>query len=124
MSSSVPFGRRTPPVLAPRPAPAGAAPHALSPQAEAFRRELAGGGRGPSEFERWRRAQPIGQWPLRVLRIALTAPGALGFAARAPWSVSLLLEAAGLGLGILLARERRRRLAAVAAWTPEGEAEG
>lgn len=122
MSSTVPFGRRAPATLGRPPAAARPAPIALSPEAEAFRRELAGAGRGPSEFERWRRAQPIGLWPVRVLRVALTTPGVLGFAAKAPWSVSLLLEVAGLALGVWLSRERRRRIAALAAWTPEEEA--
>ena len=123
MSSTVPFGRRAPAGLARTvvrtPAPAEAAPSALSPEAEAFRRALAGGAAQPSEFERWRRDRRLGRWTAWSLSFALTLPGMLCFVANAPASVSAGVEVTGLVLGFCLRRARRRRLAEVAAWEPD-----
>ena len=84
-----------------------------------FRRALAGDAAQPSEFERWRRDQRLGRWTAWALSFALTLPGAISFFADVPVAAAAGLEVVGLVLGYWLRRERRRRIAEVAAWEPD-----
>ena len=69
-----------------------------------------------SEFTAWRKAQAPRSALFWLASLALMAPGIACFLAQAPWQMSAVVEAAGLVAGGWLRRERKRRLAEIAAW--------
>ena len=124
MSEQTSFGRRQAPQAVrpsqPRPAPQAReipGPQALSPDAEAFRAQLAGG-RSAAEpgFAAWRRSQLGRRYFAWLVSFALLCPGVLCFIFNAPTSVSLGLEALGMAANYWLRRERKRHLSEIATW--------
>ncbi len=98
-------------------------PHALlsrplSPEAEAFRAEVAASqAQARSTFADWRRsrrAEPILLWSLSAIFLA---PGLFSFVLQLPLGLSVVLEVAGLVAGGWIRRTRRRRLTEITAWT-------
>lgn len=117
MAASTTFGRKRPSgdVAAGDPA----RPHALSPQAEAFRAQLLSNpGKAADEFADWRRATQPGRWIAWAVGLALMSPGLLCFLFQAPLPASIGLEIAGGIANVWLRRERRRHLQAIANWNP------
>ena len=118
MSQPTSFGRRHSPPSPP--AAHTAAVEDFSPEAEAFRRQLAAqSGRGGSDFAAWRRAQTPHRALAWLLGLVLMAPGLICFAIDAPWTVSAGLELAGGAVNWWLRRERRRHLLAIISWDAE-----
>ena len=89
----------------------------LSPEAEAFRREMHEGSKASDvQFDDWRRSQQFSGFIFIILRIALMAPGVLCFALHAPRSVALVLEVLGIGLGWWMKRARKRYHRTIVDW--------
>ncbi|HEY3890192.1 MAG TPA: hypothetical protein VGL73_16570 [Caulobacteraceae bacterium] len=109
------FGRKPAPGLAKPPDPPDA--HALSPQAEAFRKTLKSDRTAdPSDFAHWRRTQQGRRAVFWIASIALLAPGVISFVVDMPFSLSLGLEVLGIAGNWWLRRERKRHLKEIAAW--------
>ena len=120
-AASTSFGRRQPAVPGRSSAPARvvAAPPAgdLSPEAQAVVTQLAAEPRrSASGFADWRRSQVRERLVYWGLTLAFLSPGLLCFAFNAPAGVSTLMEIAGLGVGVWLRLQRRRRLRQIVAW--------
>lgn len=99
------------------PEDAVASSDALSPEAEAFRREMRKGSKGAdARFEDWHRSQRFGRVMFVVLRLALMTPGVLCFAVHAPRSASFGLEVAGFAIGWWLKRVRKRYYRTIVTW--------
>eukprot|EP01037_Dinobryon_pediforme_P012325 gene12325-12412_t len=114
---------RSPAAPMPRPVPKphvdewSSASDELSPEAEAFRREMRNGPKSSdAQFDDWRKSQSFGRLMTVVLRIALMTPGALVYYLHAPKSVSLVLEVAGFGLGWWIKHLRKRYIRTVVDW--------
>jgi hypothetical protein len=119
----IPFGRRLVPPGAPDPAsvyalpePEPSDPMALTPQAEAFRAQLAAEPRRQSEFAEWRASHRGRRLILWALTIVFMVPGLICFALGVPRVVAGGLEIAGVGANIWLRHARRQRLREIAAW--------
>ncbi len=122
-----PFGRRST-AQVPRPAlprssavsaPPGLTrePVELSPEAEAFRREIAAGRlKDGDAFANWRKAQRGRRLLAWVLSLLLMAPGVICFIMDAPVGVSAVVEVGGMALGWWLRRERKRFLQQISTW--------
>lgn len=100
-----------------RPDEWSAATDPLSPEAEAFRRDMRDGPKSTDkQFDDWRRSQSLGRFLSVVLRVALMSPGALCFFLHAPSSLSFGLEVAGFALGWWLKRARKRYHRTIVDW--------
>jgi hypothetical protein len=100
-----------------RPAPAAPATADLSPEAEAFRKELASGrGAKTDEFSDWRRRQNRERWLIWALTLLSFAPGIATFLLDAPIEVSGGLEFAAMIGNIWIRTARRRRLRDIVNW--------
>jgi hypothetical protein len=115
VTASTGFGRRQPlpPPLVRPPSPQ---PFDLSPEAEAFRAQLAEAPGAASGFEAWRSSQRGRQALVWGLSLFFLSPGLFCFLVNAPAGVSGGLEVVGLFAGFWLRRERRRRLSQIVAW--------
>ena len=116
MNGHTTFGRRAPsaPVVA---ATISADPNALSPEAEAFRKELRASRKsGQEDFAGWRRSQRGARLFRWGLSLALMAPGVLCFVFETPLPISIGLEVVGIFAGWWLRRARRRHLKEIASW--------
>ena len=118
MSPKVSFGRRVTPPTAPAvaPPPIVIGDPGFSPEAEAFRAELAAEKGDSSDFAAWRRSQRGRQLFAWAMTFAFLCPGALCYVFNAPALVSIGLELAGVLLNMGLRRQRRRRLTQIANW--------
>jgi hypothetical protein len=113
-----PFGRRAVPPHPPSTTLAPVDPFepmALSPEAEAFRAQLAGQPRR-QDFSDWRRAQRARWLVTWGLTLVFLAPGAICFALDLPKPLAIGLEIAGFGVNAWLRRARRQRLRDIATW--------
>ena len=116
MPEQITFGRRRTPVPA---VSARIDPEALSPEAEAFRAELAASRMAvDEEFATWRRSQRPRRFGFILLSVLLLAPGLICFVLDAPWQASMGLEAAGFACAAWVRKERRRRIGEIAGWAP------
>ena len=123
MTQQVTFGRRGLRATTPAPARQPVQPEPSSQHLDAFVASLRESKPSDAaEFARWRRDQLPRRLLMVAVSLALMAPGAFCFAFKAPWWISLGLEAAGVAGGIWLRRERRRQASAIAAWEPGAEA--
>lgn len=119
MSGQIQFGRRAASTFQPAPV-FGAAPQSLSPEAEAFRAELAAERRqSGAGFDDWLHTQRTRRRVAWVLTFALLCPGVLCFVFNAPGYVSGGLEAVGVGVNIWLRIDRRRHLKEITNWDSE-----
>ena len=125
MSAPRTFGRRGAAARAASPPrrPTTTAVDSLSPQAEAFRAEIAARrGQDQASFETWRRAQG----GRRALSVALTlasfSPGLISFLLQAPFWLSIGLEIAAVAGNVWLRRERWRRMREIVNWEAPADA--
>ena len=89
----------------------------LSPEAEAFRREMRDGPKtSDAQFQDWQRSQSFGRLMTIVLRVALMTPGALVYFLHAPKTVAIVLEVAGFAAGWWLKHLRKRYIRTVVDW--------
>ena len=120
---------RSPVTPAPQPAPRArvdewsATPDHLSPEAEAFRREIRDAPKtSDAQFDDWRKSQSFGRLMTVVLRLALMTPGAIVYFLHAPKSVAMALEVVGFGLGWWLRHLRKRYIRTIVDWKDPLEA--
>jgi hypothetical protein len=91
--------------------------HALSAEAEAFRKSLrSDSSTGGSDFAHWRRSQLGRRVVFWLATVAFLAPGVVSFMFDMPLSLSGGLEIVGIAGGWWLRRERKRHLNEIAAW--------
>ena len=89
----------------------------LSPEAEAFRREIARTrGRSEGDFSDWNRRQRAGRLFAWGMSAVLTVPGAICFILDAPMMVSSGVEIGGIVLGWWLRRARKRHIEKIVRW--------
>ena len=106
LTSTTPVSSWSPPVM-----------DTLSPEAEAFRRELAQSRRsGHSDFSEWNRSQRGKRLVAWVLSALLMVPGAICFMLQTSMTVSSGVEIGGIVLGWWLRRARKRHIQTIVRW--------
>jgi hypothetical protein len=89
----------------------------LSPEAEAFRREMRNGPKtSDAQFDDWRKSQSFGRLMTLVLRVVLLTPGVFVYAFHAPKTIALVLEVVGFAAGFWLKHARKRYIRTIVDW--------